>query len=54
MANWPATLAAVHARGPRCDECGKWTFRSYMLTVPPGFRRCGECRPSMAPRSWGR
>jgi hypothetical protein len=46
MANWPATLAAVAARGPRCDFCGKWTFRpqyaSVARTVP---RLCPECFP---------
>lgn len=38
--NWPATLAAVHARGPRCDHCGGWTFKSFLLTVPAGHRFC--------------
>lgn len=38
--NWQATLAAVAARGPRCDECGGWTFKPHLLTVPKGHRFC--------------
>jgi hypothetical protein len=26
VSNFPATLAAVAARGPRCDVCGQWTY----------------------------
>ena len=38
--NWEATLAAVTARGPRCDHCNGWTFRPYLRTVPMGHRFC--------------
>lgn len=47
--NWQATLAAVAARGPRCDECGGWTFaptsriRRGNSTQP---HLCGPCGPS--------
>lgn len=41
--NWPATLAAVQARGPRCDFCGGWSFRPFLLAVPLGLRQCQEC-----------
>jgi len=45
MANWPATLAAVQARGPRCDKCGSWTFRPlYLNPFFKGVRRlCPDC-----------
>lgn len=50
--NWQATLAAVHARGPRCDHCGKWTFKSFLLTVPPGHRFCDyQCQYARMRRS---
>jgi hypothetical protein len=46
--NWPATLAAVNARGPRCDGCGGWTFRPYLLTLPKRIRRsCPDCLPGL-------
>jgi hypothetical protein len=41
--NWPATLAAIQARGPRCDFCGGWTFRPFLLAVPLGLRQCQDC-----------
>lgn len=41
--NWPATLAAVSARGPRCDFCGGWTFRPFLVAVPLGLRQCSGC-----------
>lgn len=44
--NWPATLAAVQARGPRCDFCGGWSFRPFLLAVPLGLRQCQECARS--------
>lgn len=30
--NWPAVIAAVHARGPRCAGCDLWTFRPALWT----------------------
>jgi hypothetical protein len=49
MANWPATLAAVRARGPRCDHCKNWTFRPGYLGQPKSIpRRCPDCLP----RGW--
>ena len=44
--NWPATFAAISARGPRCDHCGNWTFRPQYLTEPKRVpRRCPDCLP---------
>jgi hypothetical protein len=44
--NWAATLAAVRARGPRCDECGSWTFRLGFNGQPKSVRRlCPDCLP---------
>jgi hypothetical protein len=28
--NFAAVLAAVAARGPRCDDCGEFTFRQHL------------------------
>jgi len=44
--NWQATLAAITARGPRCDTCGAWTFRPYLTAAPTEHRRCPRCVPS--------
>lgn len=41
--NWPATIAAVHARGPRCTECGDWTFRPALWTGRSRPLLCGLC-----------
>jgi hypothetical protein len=41
--NWPATLAAIQARGPRCEYCGHWTFRPFLLAVPRPLRFCSVC-----------
>ena len=41
--NWPATLAAIQARGPRCEYCGSWTFRPFLLAVPRPLRFCSDC-----------
>lgn len=38
--NWPAVLAAVNARGPRCDHCDGWTFKPWLTSVPMGHRFC--------------
>jgi hypothetical protein len=49
MSNWQATLAAVHARGPRCEgrlseDCTGWTYLPMLLTLPSGIKRlCTEC-----------
>jgi hypothetical protein len=44
--NWPATLAAVTARGPRCEQCGGWTFRPGYRDAPSAvLRLCPDCRP---------
>lgn len=46
MADWTATLAAVRARGPRCDRCNGWTFRPEYLRMPRYIARlCPECLP---------
>lgn len=46
MANWKATLAAVEARGPRCDRCGGWTFRPEYRRLPRFVARlCPDCLP---------
>jgi hypothetical protein len=49
MANWPATLAAVAARGPRCDLCGGWTFRPQYATVS---RKAPRLCPGCFPLKW--
>lgn len=41
--NWEATLAAVYARGPRCDWCKQWTFRPQLIAPHAGRRLCEEC-----------
>lgn len=41
--NWPATLAAVRARGPRCETCNGWTFRPHLLADRALGRICQEC-----------
>jgi len=44
--NPAATLAAVHARGPRCEKCGAWTFRPEYLELPWYIARlCPDCLP---------
>lgn len=55
MANFEAMLAAVTARGPRCYDCGGWTFRPVpvkqrrpMAQVQydtPGHQRPATVRP---------
>lgn len=48
MSNWPATFAAVHARGPRCEQCGNWTFRPYLLSLRlPVKKLCPDCLPGL-------
>lgn len=50
--NLEATLAAVNARGGRCERCGHWTFRN---AFPPGPGRpayvglCRNCESLEAP-----
>jgi hypothetical protein len=55
MSNFAATLAAVAARGARCDHCGHWT---YLPVRPPvtgrrAFRHfCRNClklAPGLSP-----
>jgi len=41
--NWPAVIAAVHARGPRCDGCGGWTFRPALWTGRSRRLLCTRC-----------
>lgn len=41
--NWLATLAAVAARGPRCDACGGWTFRQVPWTGKSHALLCTSC-----------
>lgn len=44
--NWFATLAAVAARGQRCDKCSAWTFRPQYRDLPKYVARlCPECLP---------
>lgn len=44
--NWAATLAAVRARGQRCDQCGGWTFRLGYNGQPKSMPRlCPDCLP---------
>ena len=47
MSNFPATLAAVAARGARCDHCGHWTFRPARPpqsgSRPADRPLCGNC-----------
>jgi len=44
--NFPATLAAVRARGPRCERCASWTFRPEYLDLPRFVARlCPACLP---------
>jgi hypothetical protein len=46
MSNWPAVLAAVEARGPRCDKCSGWTFRPEYKGLPKFIARlCPICLP---------
>lgn len=48
--NFEAVLAAVGARGPRCETCDGWTFRPvYRVLDRTLVRQCPECRPSR----WG-
>lgn len=49
--NWPAVIAAVSARGPRCEFCGSWTFRPQLLSLPGLIRACPDCMPSPVFRS---
>lgn len=51
--NFAAVLAAVGARGPRCDLCGEWSFVPSEKTRPQNRRRdltpqrpvfCESCR----------
>lgn len=55
MSNFPAVLAAVQARGPRCDDCGNWTFRPE-LSGSHWWQLCAECEASdqkiPAPEGW--
>lgn len=47
--NWPAVVAALSARGPRCQICGAWTFRPQYLTLPVSLTRaCPDCLPVRA------
>ena len=46
--NWPATLAAVHARGPRCAGCGGWTFRPALWTGRARPLLCTRCEQADA------
>jgi hypothetical protein len=39
--NFPAVLAAVRARGPRCRHCGNWTFRPELSGSPVKDHFCG-------------
>lgn len=49
MTNFPATLAAVTARGPVCDDCGAWTYRPDYLALPQAVSRlCPQCLPVSA------
>jgi hypothetical protein len=49
--NWAATLAAVRARGQRCDICGHWTFRLGYFGQPKTVPRlCPDCLPAAAYR----
>lgn len=41
--NFAAVLAAVTARGPRCDQCGGWTFHPAMRVGGGGIRLCDPC-----------
>ena len=42
-----ALMAAVAARGPRCDGCGYWTFRPQYSVLPRTLLHlCPDCRPS--------
>jgi hypothetical protein len=41
--NWPATLAAVAARGPRCSACDEWTFRQALWTGKSRVFLCTPC-----------
>jgi hypothetical protein len=44
--NPAAVLAAVSARGPRCERCGKWTCRPSYLNLPWYIARlCADCLP---------
>jgi hypothetical protein len=51
--NFDAVLAAVEARGPRCDHCGAWSFVPTHKTLKQTRRRdvtphrlvyCAPCR----------
>lgn len=44
--NPAAVLAAVAARGPRCDRCNAWTCRPAYLNLPWYIARlCADCLP---------
>lgn len=44
--NPSAVLAAISARGPRCERCGGWTFRPEYLSLPWYVARlCPDCLP---------
>jgi hypothetical protein len=45
--NWPATLAAVAARGPRCASCNDWTFRQALWTGKPHTLLCTPCEDEL-------
>jgi hypothetical protein len=52
--NFEAVLAAIAARGPRCDRCGNWTFRPVYLRLPRTLLHlCPDCRPSKYARRPG-
>jgi hypothetical protein len=41
--NFAAVLAAVTARGPRCDQCDGWTFHPAGLFTRNNPQLCGPC-----------
>jgi hypothetical protein len=44
--NPQAVMAAITARGPRCQRCGAWSFRPEYLTLPWYVARlCPDCLP---------
>jgi hypothetical protein len=51
LSNWPAVIAAIGARGPRCEFCGSWTFRPQLLSLPAVIRACPDCLPGPAFRN---
>lgn len=43
--NSPAVMAALEARGPRCDRCNGWTFR-------PAYRHVDKAVTRLCPDCW--